>query len=98
MNKLEAKLESAGQWLRLRKNTTPVHWGVGALCVGLAYLFFPAGLALLAIFAGMEAWNDYCAGKKEGFDDWLDAFLVFCVGLTVLVILQFCGRIAINWY
>lgn len=98
MDKLSTKLKALGQWLWLRKKTTPAHWGVGALCAALSALFFPAGWLLLGVFAGDEIWNDKCEGTREGNHDWWEAFLVFCIGLVVLVILQFCGKISIKWY
>lgn len=96
--KLSEKLEAAGQWLWLRKKTVIAHWLFGGLCAAFSAAFFPAGFLLMGVFAGFELWNDKCDGSDEGAQDWWDAFLVFCIGLTVILILYFCGRMAIRWY
>ena len=93
-------------WLKLRKRTTPVHWGYGILCAIAAWQFFPAGICLLVIFAGFEAWNDWCNNKNatgcvskwEGDEDWWDSFLTFCIGFAIAIILDIIGIISIRWY
>lgn len=98
MSKVEKKLDALANWLRLRKDTTPAHWGFGALCTALSALFFPAGWLALGVFGIWEHWNDKSLGTKEGHMDWWEAFMVFCIGLALLVILAFCGKITIIWY
>jgi hypothetical protein len=93
----KGKLAAIAHWLWLRKNTTPAHWGLGALCAALSYLFFPAGFLLLAVFGVWEHWNDVSENTKQGFMDWWESFLVFCIGLAVLVILSFIGKINL-WF
>jgi len=93
-------------WLKLRKRTVVAHWLLGILCAVIAVLFFPAGICLLVIFAGFEAWNDWCNNKNvtgcinkwEGAEDWWDSFLTFCIVFTVAVILHIIGIISIRWY
>lgn len=92
------KLEAINTWLRLRKKTVVAHWLFGALCAGFSAVFFPAGFLLMGVFAGWEKWNDKCDGSHDGAQDWWDAFLIFCIGLTVLLILHFCGKASIKWY
>jgi hypothetical protein len=92
------KLETTKAWLRLRKNTVIAHWLFGAICAGFSAAFFPAGFLLMGVFAGWEKWNDKCDGSNEGAQDWWDAFLTFCIGLLVILILYFCERMAIRWY
>ena len=89
------KLQS---WIEVRKNTTPVHWAYGFLC---AFLMFPfgilAGWGMMGIFAGMEYWNDYCEGTKQGCADWWESFVTFCIGFGVLGLLHCFGIITIGW-
>lgn len=96
--KQKRKLDALAQWLWLRKDTTPAHWSFGALCAALSALFFPAGFLLLGVFGIWEHWNDKCQGTHEGFMDWWEAFMVFCIGLAVLVILAFIGKIELIWH
>ena len=98
MNLPQINQAAISQWLKLRKKTTVVHLIYGALCAGFSAEYFPAGVLLLLVFAGFEAWNDHCNGTKEGCDDWWEAFLIFSIGLTVLLILQFIGKCSIRWY
>lgn len=91
------KLDATNKWLRLRKNSVIAHWLFGGLCAGFSAAFFPAGLILMGIFAGWEWWNDKCDGSDEGAMDWWDAFLTFCIGLTVILVLYFCGKMTIKW-
>lgn len=98
------KLNSAYNWLKLRKNTTPVHWGVGALGTALSSLYYPAGWLWMGSFAGLQYWNDIEQEKRnpgylrEGCDDWWEAYVVFGIGHVVLVILQLCGKFSFTWY
>ena len=87
----------------LRKWTTPVHWAFGVLCGAIAIQFFPAGLALLAISAGNQIWNDYEEKFHKpnylptGCADWWEGFLTFCITMTVAVILSWCKVLTINY-
>ena len=84
-------------WIELRKKSVIAHWLYGLLCGIVAGLYFPAGVVLLVIFGGMEWWNDYCKGTKEGCDDWWDAFAVFCGAFSVIAILHLAGAVSIRW-
>jgi len=86
------------QWLRLRKKTTIVHFIYGALSAGFSAAFFPAGFLLMGVFAGDEAWDDWCNGTREGEMDWWEAFLVFTVLIGVALVLHFCGIWTIRWW
>jgi hypothetical protein len=90
MNKLQA-------WIELRKKSVIAHWLYGLLCGIVAGLYFPAGIVLLVVFAGLEWWNDYCEGKKEGCTDFWDALCVFTGTFTIIVILHLIGVIKIIW-
>lgn len=92
------KLAAASEWLRLRKKSVVAHWLFGGLCAGLSAAFFPAGFLLMFVFAVWEWWNDRNHGTHEGDIDWWDAFLIFCIGLTVILTLHLCGEILIRWY
>jgi hypothetical protein len=92
------KLEAARQWLQLRKKTVITHWLFGGLCAAFSAVFFPAGFLLMGVFAGWERWNDKCDDSNEGAQDWWDAFLIFCIGLAVILILHFCDIMAVKWY
>lgn len=99
MNKLGKKLEAAGAWLWIRKNTTPVHWAYGFFCDFLIYaLGILAGWGMMAAFGGLEAWDDYCEGSRQGCRDWWESFLTFCIGKGVLALLHCLGIISIGWY
>jgi len=91
-------IEKLSIWLELRKHTTPIHWIYGGLC---AFVMLPfgilAGWGMMGIFAGMEYWNDYCDGTKQGCDDWWESFVAFCIGFGVLGVLHYLGIIAIGW-
>jgi len=85
-------------WLQVRKNTTPVHWLFGFLCVFIILSFgILAGWGMMAMFAGLEWWNDYCEGTKQGCADWWESFLTFCIGFGVLALLNYLGVITIRW-
>jgi len=99
INKLAKKLEAAGEWLWLRKKTTPVHWAYGFFCDFLIYAFgILAGWGMMGAFGLFEAWNDHCEGTKGGFRDWWEAFLMFCIGKGILALLHCLGIISIGWY
>lgn len=104
MLKLTKKLTTTYEWLKLRKNTTPVHWGVGALGVFLSSVFYPAGWLWMASFAGLEHWNDVEQQARnlqylpEGCTDWWEAYVVFGIGNSVLVILNWIGKFNFTWY
>jgi hypothetical protein len=91
-------------WLKIRKNSVIVHWLFGVLCAVVAVLWFPASVILLLLFAMDEVWNDHdgikngITTKYSGCEDWWDAFLVFCFGLSIDVILNLAKVIEINWY
>jgi len=91
-------LETTRDWLRLRKKSVMAHWLFGALSAGFSAAFFPAGFVLMYVFDRWERWNDKCNGSNEGARDWWDAFLIFCIGLLVILILYLCGIMAIRWY
>lgn len=95
---LQTKLNATAEWLRLKKKTVVAHWLFGALCAGFSAAYFPAGFLMMGFFAHFEKWNDKCDGSHEGAQDWWDGFLIFCVGLTLILILHFCGRMEIRWY
>ena len=84
-------------WIKVRKNTVYSHWLYGLLCGLVAGLYFPGGVALLVLFAVLEAWNDHCEDKREGCTDWWDAFIVFSGTFAVIVILHLIGVISIRW-
>lgn len=101
MSKIKGKkgsLEAVAQWLRLRKNTVIAHWLFGGICAAFSAAFFPAGFLLMGVFGIWERWNDICDGSDEGAQDWWDAFLTFCIGLAVILILYFCDIMTITWY
>lgn len=98
MIKLSKKMAAASEWLWVRKETTPAHWAFGGFCAALSALFFPAGWLAMGAFGVWEHWNDKCEGTHQGFRDWWEAFLLFIIGLAVLVILQFCDKFTITWY
>lgn len=81
---------------KIRKKTTPVHWIFGFLCTFLIFVFgFPAGWTLMGVFAGMEIWNDYCDGTREGCADWWESFLTFTIGQGILALLHCLGIITV---
>jgi len=85
-------------WLQVRKNTTPVHWAFGFLCDFLILTFgILAGWGMMGMFAGMEAWNDYCDGTRQGCMDWWESFLTFCIGQGILALLHYLNIITIRW-
>lgn len=85
-------------WIELRKKTVIAHWLYGLMCAIVGALFFPAAVVLLLLFALLEWWNDKCEGGLEGCTDWWDAFVVFCVVFSVIVILHLCNLIYIRWW
>lgn len=83
----------------LRKRTTPVHWFVGALFATIStFLYFPAGLALMGIFAAEEVWNDWEIGTREGCSDWWEAWAVYVGYLAIIAVpLNLAGVILTRW-
>ena len=81
----------------LRKWTTPVHWIYGMFCGVVAVEFFPAGVTLMLVFAGMEMWNDWCDGTRGGCTDWWESFLTFCGAFGIALMLDLAGVIGITW-
>lgn len=85
--------------LRLRKWTTPIHWAYGLYCCFMIYEFgILAGWGLMAMFAGMELWNDRCEGTKQGCADWWEGFVTFIPGHGVLGILHGLTIITVTWF
>jgi hypothetical protein len=88
----------------LRKWTVPVHWAYGLFCAFVAWQFFPAGILLLGIFAGMEVWNDKEEKARDpaylpsGCADWWDCFVTFCPGFGVELLLHTTHIITITWW
>lgn len=77
----------------LRKWTTPIHWGMGALFATIStFLYFPAGLALLVLFAIDEKWNDQEEIARnpvhlpEGCTDWWESWAVYVGYLAVATV------------
>jgi len=85
-------------WFKLRKWTVPAHWLFGVLCAVVATQYFPAAIVLLSMFAAWEVWNDWCEDSKDGAADFWDAFFIFCIGLSVAVILNLVGVIGFKWH
>ena len=82
---------------KLRKNTVVVHWLYGFLCAYIAMKYFPASLAMMGLFAGLERWNDLCDNTNEGCTDWWDSVVTYSAGLVVILILEGIGLVAIRW-
>lgn len=83
----------------LRKNTTPVHWALGAFFATIStFLYFPAGFALLILAAANQVWNDWELGKKEGCTDWWESWAVY-LGYLMLIStpLALAEVITIRW-
>jgi hypothetical protein len=76
----------------IRKWSVISHWFLGALCAYLTTVDRPFAISVLAIFAGMEVWNDYNEGKGwkngSGCTDFWDAFIVFIGGIVLVSILS----------
>ena len=92
-------------WLKLRKRTVPAHWAFGVLCAVVWWQFFPAAAFLIGLFAFFEWWNDKNMRvrvgdlyKPEGDEDWWDSFVVLCMCLSPMIILNIVGIISIRWY
>ena len=86
--------------IKLRKWTSLIHFLYGAGCVLLAVKCFPASLSLMLLFALYEYWDDYAhsmARDSEGADDWWEAFVVYSVGLLIVLILDYAGVLSIGW-
>lgn len=99
MGKLSRLRDSLSyEQLRLRKWTTLIHWVFGVICGVVAVQCFPAGITLLLMFAGFEAWNDWCDCSKRGAADWWESFLTFCIVFSVAIILHIAGIITIGWW
>ena len=91
-------------WLKIRKGSVISHWLLGILFSVLAVLWFPSAIIMLLLFALLEWWNDKEQIARnpnylpEGCTDWWDSFVVFCVGLSIDVILNLAKVISIRWY
>jgi hypothetical protein len=83
---------------RLRKWTTPIHLLFGIMCCIASIQFFPAGIIILVIFAGAELWNDHCDNTNEGYMDWWESFLTFCITFAIALVLNWLKVINIRWY
>jgi hypothetical protein len=86
----------------LRKHTTPVHWACGVLCGVFSIAYFPAGVLLLAVYAGNQVWNDWENMKKhnsapEGCSDWWEMLLTYSIVIAIAIILHLAGVISIRW-
>jgi len=82
---------------KLRKWTTPIHLLLGIMCGIASIQFFPAGIIILIFFAVTELWNDYYENKNEGYMDWWEAFLTFCITFSTALILNWLNIITIRW-
>ena len=92
-------------WLRLRKNTTPVHWLLGAFLATIStFCYFPAGFALLVLAAVNQAWNDREEARKnpsyvyQGCTDWWESWAVYLGYLMIITVpLNLAGVIQTIW-
>ena len=86
----------------LRKWTTPVHWACGVLCGLFSIAYFPAGLALLTIYALNQVWNDWENHKRysklpEGCTDWHEMLVPYSIVISPAIILHLAGVISIRF-
>jgi len=101
---MDRKLRAAQEWLRLRKKTVLAHWLYGLFCAIVAWLFFPAGIIFLGIFAWWERWNDQNEKernpiyKAEGDMDFWDALVVAIPSFVIILVLDIAGKLSIGWY
>ena len=91
-------------WIKLRKNTTPVHWAFGFLC---AYFMVAFGLLfsliMMGIMAGDQVWNDWeekankPGYKPSGCTDWWESWLTYCIGAGVVALLHHLSIVSVGW-
>lgn len=101
---MSKKLDTAKQWLRLRKKTVWAHWGYGLFCAFVSWQWFPGGLIFLYIFERFERWDDENEKVRQsnyvpvGDIDWWDAFVIKIPAFVILLGLHIAGILSIRWY
>ncbi len=72
----------------MRKPTTIVHIGLGALTVPVALHSMGLAVMLFSGFAVYEYWSE-CHGHAGGYDDFWEALLGLAFGCLVMVAIAF---------